>query len=427
MEEGRAITDLNVVERAWETSKAYQNSNSVQRYNGALDMDRCETVYNMVQKEFKNLDTKSSDNLRKYIKIPMQVGRRAEELGGNVEVDLILDSKGHDIGIKYIDENGPHFILSPKIKESNEKILEKFEKVVEEKDLEEFRPNSFEDVVELMAKGKNIGLTNEKEVLERLEERKPGSKNDIKDKQEELDKQDELDEEERDENESEKGMDEIPEEQKSEIAEICKKTGRKMSDLKQSLTITHPGTIIDDIDNDKTNIDEFGGEVLALRFRNKEAAGGADEVVLIQDGQVLPEDKRNNAIMSNLMEQNKGNGIKVHDFRDNREEDFKEDVQDILDFAEEKKQMLRSGNTPNLEEELKKVDEVAMNDIKDLAESMKPQSKEMENVVNYVEDKKEEVEEEEEKETKEEEKTEDNSKQTDDDFFDELGRRRRLR
>ena len=80
-----------------------------------------------------------------------------------------------------------------------------------------------------------------------------------------------------------------------------------------------------------------------MRFRNKEAAGGADEVVLVQDGQILPEDKRNNATMANLMEQNKGNGTKVHDFRDNREEDFKEDVQDILDFAEEKKEILRNG------------------------------------------------------------------------------------
>lgn len=409
MEEGREKnTDLDVIERAWETSKAYQNSTSVQRYDGALDMDRCQTLYNFSHKEtefiFTDMDTKSSDNLRKFIVIPMQVSRRADEVGGNVEVNLILDSKGHDIGIHYIDEDGPHFILSPKLKESNDKILEKFAGRVDERELNEFKPDSLEDIVELAAKGKHIGLANEKEVIDRLEEKKPGTKEKIEDKEDE-------------EQENEKGIEEVPEELRSEIEEICKKSGMKMSDLKQTLTVTHPGTLIDDIDNNKTNVRENGGNVMALRFRNKEAMGGADEIVLVQDGQVLPSDKRNNETIANLMEQNKGNGDTVHDLRDHREDTFKEDVQDILDFAEEKKEILRNGNTPNLEEELQKVDDAALEEIKDLAASMKPQSKEMEEVVKHVEEKKEE----------EQQQQPSREMPTDDDYFDELGRRKRMR
>ena len=257
------------------------------------------------------------------------------------------------------------FMLSDKIKANNDKILStgNLDKVFTKEQLEEeFGIKSLEDVVDKVSKGKHIGLLNGKEVVDRMSGKQPEDKSDQ-------------------EKDEEKALEEVPEEMRGTIAEICKKTGMNISDLKQTLTIRNPETLIDDIENNKTRVDKNGGEVIALRFRNKEAGTGPDEIILVQGENILPRDEKNNEILTNIMEQNKGNGIKVDNFEDNREEEFKEAVQKILDEAEEKKQMLMSaGETENLEEELQKVDNAANEQIEDLVASMKPQSKEMEKV-----------------------------------------------
>jgi hypothetical protein len=363
-------SDLGLLERAMETSKAYQNSNFVRKYDGSLDMNKAETLHHYVNKndlQFAGIskDAKDSDELRRYIVIPMQISKNKDELGGNVTVLLILDPKGHDVGIQYEDETGKKFMLSDKIKANNDKILSagNLDKVFTKEQLEEeFGIKSLEDVVDKVSKGKHIGLLNGKEVVDRMSGKQPEDKSDQ-------------------EKDEEKALEEVPEEMRGTIAEICKKTGMNISDLKQTLTIRNPETLIDDIENNKTRVDKNGGEVIALRFRNKEAGTGPDEIILVQGENILPRDEKNNEILTNIMEQNKGNGIKVDNFEDNREEEFKEAVQKILDEAEEKKQILMSaGETENLEEELQKVDNVANEQIEDLVASMKPQSKEMEKV-----------------------------------------------
>ncbi len=363
-------SDLGLLEKAMETSKAYQNSNFVRKYDGSLDMNKAETLHHYVNKndlQFAGIskDAKDSDELRRYIVIPMQISKNKDELGGNVTVLLILDPKGHDVGIQYEDETGKKFMLSDKIKANNDKILStgNLDKVFTKEQLEEeFGIKSLEDVVDKVSKGKHIGLLNGKEVVDRMSGKQPEDKSDQ-------------------EKDEEKALEEVPEEMRGTIAEICKKTGMNISDLKQTLTIRNPETLIDDIENNKTRVDKNGGEVIALRFRNKEAGTGPDEIILVQGENILPRDEKNNEILTNIMEQNKGNGIKVDNFEDNREEEFKEAVQKILDEAEEKKQILMSaGETENLEEELQKVDNVANEQIEDLVASMKPQSKEMEKV-----------------------------------------------
>jgi hypothetical protein len=363
-------SDLGLLEKAMETSKAYQNSNFVRKYDGSLDMNKAETLHHYVNKndlQFAGIskDAKDSDELRRYIVIPMQISKNKDELGGNVTVLLILDPKGHDVGIQYEDETGKKFMLSDKIKANNDKILStgNLDKVFTKEQLEEeFGIKSLEDVVDKVSKGKHIGLLNGKEVVDRMSGKQPEDKSDQ-------------------EKDEEKALEEVPEEMRGTIAEICKKTGMNISDLKQTLTIRNPETLIDDIENNKTRVDKNGGEVIALRFRNKEAGTGPDEIILVQGENILPRDEKNNEILTNIMEQNKGNGIKVDNFEDNREEEFKEAVQKILDEAEEKKQMLMSaGETENLEEELQKVDNAANEQIEDLVASMKPQSKEMEKV-----------------------------------------------
>lgn len=363
-------SDLGLLEKAMETSKAYQNSNFVRKYDGSLDMNKAETLHHYVNKndlQFAGIskDAKDSDELRRYIVIPMQISKNKDELGGNFTVLLILDPKGHDVGIQYEDETGKKFMLSDKIKANNDKILStgNLDKVFTKEQLEEeFGIKSLEDVVDKVSNGKHIGLLNGKEVVDRMSGKQPEDKSDQ-------------------EKDEEKALEEVPEEMRGTIAEICKKTGMNISDLKQTLTIRNPETLIDDIENNKTRVDKNGGEVIALRFRNKEAGTGPDEIILVQGENILPRDEKNNEILTNIMEQNKGNGIKVDNFEDNREEEFKEAVQKILDEAEEKKQMLMSaGETENLEEELQKVDNAANEQIEDLVASMKPQSKEMEKV-----------------------------------------------
>ena len=324
-------SDLGLLERAMETSKAYQNSNFVRKYDGSLDMNKAETLHHYVNKndlQFAGIskDAKDSDELRRYIVIPMQISKNKDELGGNVTVLLILDPKGHDVGIQYEDETGKKFMLSDKIKANNDKILSagNLDKVFTKEQLEEeFGIKSLEDVVDKVSKGKHIGLLNGKEVVDRMSGKQPEDKSDQ-------------------EKDEEKALEEVPEEMRGTIAEICKKTGMNISDLKQTLTIRNPETLIDDIENNKTRVDKNGGEVIALRFRNKEAGTGPDEIILVQGENILPRDEKNNEILTNIMEQNKGNGIKVDNFEDNREEEFKEAVQKILDEAEEKKQILMS-------------------------------------------------------------------------------------
>ena len=126
----------------------------------------------------------------------------------------------------------------------------------------------------------------------------------------------------------------------NDIYKICIENELNPKDLKQSLTIVDPSALISQIDNSITDVRENGGEVTVLRFKNKEAGANTDRIFMVQGGQLLRADEANDQKMSELMEEHKGNGVKVEDFEDTRMEELEAKLAKLQEeYAEKKAQI----------------------------------------------------------------------------------------
>ena len=133
-----------------------------------------------------------------------------------------------------------------------------------------------------------------------------------------------------------------------EIYQICIENDLNPSDLKQSLTIVDPEEVMNQIDNTRTQVRENGGEVTVLRFRNKEMGSSADKIFMVQNGEMLRSDESNDQKMTELMEDHKGNGVKVENFEDTRIVELEARLENLLQEYNEKKEQIEQ-NFDNVE------------------------------------------------------------------------------
>ena len=335
-------TILSPMEQAWTFAKVDMNSNYFKEFKGLSNMNRVRTLYDYYKGkdfrecEIKDGDLKDSDKTKNYFVITMDdpTGRSA-----NGTIDLIVDSTGHDVAITYVGDDGVKFEISPDIIKNNAEMLKNLELGIN------MNPS---DVAKMMAPKDMDALIKEIEKHDTVAMR---SSDDAKVRVDEYDREKAtnvtIDAKEKGREEKEVEIDtelkensDIPQEMYSDIHKICMENDLNPKDLKQSLTIVDPGELIGQIDNSITDIRENGGEVTVLRFKNKEAGAGADRIFMVQGGQLLRADEKNDQKMSELMEEHKGNGVKVEDFEDTRIEELEVRLKALQEEYQAKKDQI---------------------------------------------------------------------------------------
>ena len=335
-------TILSPMEQAWTFAKVDMNSNYFKEFKGLSNMNRVRTLYDYYKAqdfregEIKDGDLKDSDKTKNYFVITMDdpTGRSA-----NGTIDLIVDASGHDVAITYVGDDGVKFEISPDIIKNNAEMLKNLDLGIN------MNPS---DVAKMMAPKDMDALVREIEKHDTVAMR---SSDDAKVRADEYDKERatnatiDAKEKGREEKEAEidaelKENSDIPQEMYSDIHKICMENDLNPKDLKQSLTIVDPGELIGQIDNSITDVRENGGEVTVLRFKNKEAGAGADRIFMVQGGQLLRADEKNDQKMSELMEEHKGNGVKVEDFEDTRIEELEARLQALQEEYQAKKDQI---------------------------------------------------------------------------------------
>lgn len=331
-------TDLGLGARAWEASKIYLGSNTVNHLAASVDTSSIETLGNFTKRkaiETRGIDpdTKADDLLLKYTVSRITPERHLDEVDNATEIYLITDEHGHDIGTYEITENGPIFKLSPKIREYNEKIIATFPEAEQEILRSKYRTDNLEELVTKLAKGEKIALASkeqarddiEKEYEERGLSNPDGTTNEDP--------------------EEEKAISGIPTDMRAEIIEKCREKGIS---IKHVLVVDKPSSIIEEIDNEKVGIRKNKGPVILVRARSGDISS-QDDVYAFQDGKELTKANLEKEELSNLMEQHKNRGA-IRELTDDKEESVRDSVMERLVLAEAKIEHLETADFASSED-----------------------------------------------------------------------------
>ena len=329
------LSSLSLVERAWNYAKISMNSTNFRRFGENANSDRVQTLYDYCKNQtgrdgkFRDPDALEDDKLRNYFVITVDDPTGISEDG---KVDLIVDATGHDVAITYVGEDGVKFEISPENIKKNSKMIENLKIAVDmnPQDIAKLiSPKDMDQLVREIHKNDTVAMRSTDDAKNRADqydrdEERAKVKLDAKEKGE----HDKDEEEKRAEvDEQMKSNKDIPQEMYSDIMKICMENDLDPNDLKQTLTVKEPASIMGQIDNSRTKIRENGGEVTMLRFKNKEIGSSSDRVFMVQQGQLLKEDKSNDAKMTEIMEDHKGNGDKISNLEDTRLEDLKAELE----------------------------------------------------------------------------------------------------
>lgn len=356
--------DFGLVGQAWEVSKIYMSSNAVKRYNGVLENSSVKTLSTYVKgfgaSEFGiDQDTKADDRLAKYNITKMIPTKNLGEFDNAQEVYVITDETGHDIGTLSMVDGRMEFTLSPKIAESNKKILEAFPEYQRKEFAENYgmdpstlssKDMDFKTVVERLAKGETISIMSKeqvkvecKEEIEKAKMEKLAEYGDMYDI--ETNSNDNVEELEQELQEQQKVMEGIPESMRAEVAEKCKEQGIRVKDV---LVVTSPELLTKSIDNRKTQISKDGGPVVLIQAAHDGADSLDDDVYAFQDGGELQHTEENDDKLTAIMEQHKGEGTIV-DINNNRAQMMEQAI-----FAASQEAQLR------IEEKEKEIEELQL-------------------------------------------------------------------
>lgn len=431
------LSSLSTVEKAWNLAKVSMNSTNFKRFGENADLERVQTLYDYCKNQtlrdgqLRDSDALEDDKLRNYFVVTVD---DPTGMSADGKVDLIVDAKGHDIAITYVGDDGVKFEISPEIIKNNGKMLEnlKFAVDMNPQDIAKLiSPKDMDQLIREIHKNDTVAMRSVDDAKNRADdydkdEKRAKVKLDAKEKGE-VDK---------DEQEKRKEMDEqmknnkdIPQNMYSDIMKICMENDLNPNDLKQSLTVKEPASIMNQIDNSKTMIKENGGEVTMLRFKNKEIGSNADRVFMVQGGQLLRADEANDAKMTEIMEDHKGNGDKITNLEDTRLENLKAELEAEKEkyLAEREEiemeaksyegRMSKEDIAANKAHRISELDARYSKDVTEICDSYAPPK--TEEIAEMEEDTIEEAEEEAEQQTE--------AEYTDDDFFDENGKRKRPR
>lgn len=310
---------FGIIGKAWESSKIYNGSNLVRHFDGIVEADTLKTLGEYTREhglETRGIDfdEKMDDRLAKYNIVKLTPTKHLDEVESPLQMYLITDDKGHDIGTYEITENGPVFHLAPKIKEHNDKIMGKFQGEGREILEREYEVENLEQLVDKLSKGEDIALASEEQARDDISE--------------EYEKRGIDSDEEQQDPEEKKALDKIPQDSRAEAVEIARQNGVK---IKEILVIDDPEELSKRIDNRENQISKDKGPVTLIRTKHSGADSLGDDVYVMQDGQEAKQQEQNDAIFENVMDNHKDEGHVDSLDEDDRSEITLEEAQKSID------------------------------------------------------------------------------------------------
>lgn len=323
---------LDLFERAWGSALIKTNSTFFRMTGEIGDANDVSTLYDYVQKNPNAFTNKISgekrfdDKLRKYyvMEVDDKTGR-----GDNNKATILTDNKGQDIALIYIRDSQVVVEVSPSLLKNNEKMLKLASisengHMLEIGNVEELskimEPDSLDKIVDQIEKYDSVKMRGRDDARNRVKDLG------IEEKERAEVVGDLNEDKETAENElSEEEMKAQMQEQNIETSEldaiviICKEYGLDPRNIKQTAEVQSPKDLIEDIDNDKARVNPSGGKVTVLRFKNGDMSQSADKIFMIQDGNPLPADDTNNEKVETILNENKGDNVRIHNFDDPRE------------------------------------------------------------------------------------------------------------
>lgn len=275
---------FGIVGKAFETTKIYGGSNIVKHFDGIVEGDTLKTLADYAVEhgiETSGIDpiTKLDPRLEKYNMVKLTPTRNLDEVDSPLQMYLITDEKGHDIGTYEITEHGPVFKLSPKIKEQNDKIIEKFQGEGREILEGQYNIDNLEELAEKLSKGEDIALASEEQARDDISE--------------EYEKRGISTGEEQQDPDEKEALDKIPQDMRGEAVEFARQNGIQ---VKEILIVDNPETLARSIDNRDNQISENGGPVILIKAKSGKALDLDDDIYAFQDGQAIQNEANDKAL-----------------------------------------------------------------------------------------------------------------------------------
>ena len=307
-------SDLGYFERCWEKAKIEVGSNALKKFDATVDFDSIQTLANYERKtRGSDSETKVDDRLLKYNIAKIIPAGNKEQEENSMEMYLITDNQGHDIGIYYPDTN--KFELSPKIKNHNDKIIKEFQGQAKDFLELQYSIDTLDELKEKLSNGDDIALSSKEQAVDDISEEY--GLNFEQDK-----KQDE---------EEKETLEKIPADMRGEAVDLARKNGSK---IKEILVVDNPKDLSKKIDNREKQISPDGGAVVLIRTSHEGADSLGDDVYVFQDGNVTHSEK-NDDILEDLMDQHRDEG-QVQTVTDYEGISLKEEVEKIIEEANAK-------------------------------------------------------------------------------------------
>lgn len=393
---GKKVSDLGLVEQAWSSALIKTNSTNFKKTGEIGDVEDVRSFSQYLKEPGSfatrvDMDRRMDDKLKKFLVMTVDDKEHRSDDG---KVDLLTDNKGHDIAMIYIRDENVVVEVSPEVLKNNKNFLGQAAisndgTKIEVGNLEELskvmEPDSVEKLVEQIEKYDSVKIRSRDDARNRIKDL-PEKDKEKADVGGDLDDGKKTEAQEKSEQELKAEAEEAGLSEDSDldvILKICKDNELNPADIKQTLTVTDPATIENDSDN-RTNVDPNGGMVLMLRFKNKEAGAGADDVYMVQDGKLLPSNKIDNEKMSEVMTQNEGKP-QVDGLKDDRLEIVLKEIIQIKAEYEEQIEMIESSNAENKDETLEKVTDKTKEKIKACLGKYEPEIDRSDEIQNAAE------------------------------------------
>ena len=335
MEKDKSSFDF--IGKAWNTAKIYSGSNTVNRLDAIVESDTLKTLgeyvkdpRNMIETKGIDFDAKADDRLQKYNIVRITPTKHLDEVDNLMELYLITDEHGHDIGTYEITENGPVFKLSPKIKKGNNSFIDDNFSKNREADKEflksEYDIDTMEKLVERLAKGESLTLTSVQKGKELIKNKYMSMGNSFEEEKDEKENKIEGIS-----NEDQDALDSIPADMRGEAVKFAKDRGLKVKDI---LIVNSPKELSGEIDNRTNQISRNGGPVILIRTGHGGADSLGDDVYAFQDGHAI-QNERNDDMLEDLMNQHKGEGY-VKSLNDDKGDELEQEMIKIMEEMQAK-------------------------------------------------------------------------------------------
>lgn len=319
-------SSFDIVGKAWNTAKIYGGSNAVKKYDAVVESDSLVTLGDFVRDPKKMIETrgidfdeKADDRLQKYNVVKITPTRKLDEVENPLEMYLITDEHGHDIGIYEVTEKGPKFRLADNILKHNNRIAEKFQGQAKDILKSQYKIENMETLVEKLSKGEEISLSSINQAKRNIKEGYSKKGIITENSEEELSPE---------EQEEQNALAAIPADMRGEAAEFAENHGLK---VKEILVVDSPKELSNEIDNRENQISEYGGPVILIRANHGGADSLGDDVYAFQDGHGVQSEK-NDDMLENLMKQHKDEGA-VKSLNDDEGDNLEQELASIMEEA----------------------------------------------------------------------------------------------